>query len=381
MPRSATRAVHGSDQKDTTFNSVMTPLYPSSTFYFDKLGQNKGFDYTRSGNPTRRVLEDTLASLEGGTGCVCTATGMAAVAAVLHLLKPGNHVITGNDIYGGSYRLMHNVFRHYNIDFDFIDMTDPARVNSAIKDNTALIWIETPSNPMLRLVDIQAVTDLARQHSILTAVDNTFMSPYFQRPLELGADIVVHSTTKYINGHSDVVGGAIVTARPDLDEKMAFITNACGLTESPWDAWLVLRGVQSLAQRMEAHAAGAARIAAYLSRHPKVKQTHYPGLESHPQIELARKQMTGSGGMVTFEIDADKDKLDTFFGALRYFSLAESLGGVESLIEAPWYMSHTSMSEQARRDAGIKPGTVRVSVGLEHADDLIEDLTNALNAI
>jgi len=381
MPRSATRAVHGSDRKDTTFNSVMTPLYPSSTFYFDKLGQNKGFDYTRSGNPTRRVLEDTLASLEGGTDCVCTATGMAAVAAVLHLLKPGDQVITGNDIYGGSYRLMHDVFRHYNISFEFIDMTDPARVRDAIVENTALIWIETPSNPMLRLTDIQAVTDIARERGILTAVDNTFMSPYFQQPLELGADIVVHSTTKYINGHSDVVGGAIVTNRPDLDERIAFLTNACGLTESPWDAWLVLRGVQSLAQRMEAHAAGAARIAAYLSRHPKVKQTYYPGLESHPQIELARKQMTGFGGMVTFEIDADKDKLDTFFGSLRYFSLAESLGGVESLIEAPWYMSHTSMSEQARRDAGIKPGTVRVSVGLEHADDLIEDLTTALSAI
>ena len=381
MPQSATRAVHGSDRKDTTFNSVMTPLYPSSTFHFDKLGQNKGFDYTRSGNPTRRVLEDTLASLEGGTACVCTATGMAAVAAILHLLKPGDHVITGNDIYGGSYRLMHDVFRHYNTDFAFIDMTDPAHVKDALKDNTALIWIETPSNPMLRLVDIQAVTDLARHRGILTAVDNTFMSPYFQRPLELGTDIVVHSTTKYINGHSDVVGGAIVTARPDLDEKIAFITNACGLTESPWDAWLVLRGVQSLAQRMEAHAASAAKIATYLSEHPKVKQAYYPGLESHPQLELANKQMTGFGGMVTFEIDADKDKLDTFFGSLRYFSLAESLGGVESLIEAPWYMSHTSMSEQARRDAGIQPGTVRVSVGLEHTDDLIEDLGNALSAI
>ncbi|MHC4517112.1 MAG: trans-sulfuration enzyme family protein [Planctomycetota bacterium] len=381
MPRSATKAVHGSDRKDTTFNSVMTPLYPSSTFYFDKIGENKGFDYTRSGNPTRRVLEDTLASLEGGSACVCTATGMAAVAAVLHLLKPGDHVITGNDIYGGSYRLMHDVFRRYDINFEFIDMTDPARVRDALAENTALIWIETPSNPMLRLVDIEAVTKLARERGILTAVDNTFMSPYFQRPLELGSDIIVHSTTKYINGHSDVVGGAIVTNQPELDEKIAFVTNACGLTESPWDAWLVLRGVQSLAQRMEAHAASAEKIAAYLSRHPKVRKTYYPGLESHPQIELARKQMTGFGGMVTFEIDADKDQLDAFFGALRYFSLAESLGGVESLIEPPWYMSHTSMSEQARRDAGITPGTVRVSVGLEHTDDLIEDLQSGLSAI
>ena len=381
MPRPATRAVHGSDRKDTTFNSVMTPLYPSSTFYFDKLGANKGFDYTRSGNPTRRVLEDTLASLEGGSACVCTATGMAAVAGVLHLLKPGDHVITGNDIYGGSYRLMHEVFSQYDITFDFLDMTDPKNVRHAIADNTALIWIETPSNPMLRLVDIQAVTKLAREHGILTAVDNTFMSPCFQRPFELGADIIIHSTTKYINGHSDVVGGAIITNQPDLDERIAFVTNACGLTESPWDAWLVLRGVQSLAQRMEAHAASAAKIAAYLNRHPKVKQTYYPGLDSHPQIALARRQMSGFGGMVSFDIEADKDQLDTFFGALRYFKLAESLGGVESLIEAPWYMSHTSMSEQARREAGIKPGTIRVSVGLEHADDLTEDLEHGLSKI
>lgn len=381
MPHPATRAVHGSDCKDRTFNSVMTPLYPSSTFAYDRIGEHRGFDYTRSGNPTRRVLEDTLASLEGGSACVCTATGMAAVAAVLYLLKPGDHVITGNDIYGGSYRLMHDVFSRYGIEFEFIDMTDPARVKDAIRRETALIWIETPSNPMLRLVDIQAVTELAREREILTAVDNTFMTPCFQRPFELGVDIIVHSTTKYINGHSDVVGGAIVTNRPDLDERIAFIANACGLTESPWDAWLVLRGVQSLAPRMQAHAAGAEKIAAWLDQHPKVLKTYFPGLPSHPQIELARRQMTGFGGMVTFQIDADKEKLDRFFGALRYFSLAESLGGVESLIESPWYMSHMSMSEQARREAGITTGTIRVSVGLENADDLIEDLENGLKAI
>jgi cystathionine beta-lyase/cystathionine gamma-synthase len=290
-------------------------------------------------------------------------------------------VITGNDIYGGSYRLMHDVFSRYGIDFEFIDMTDPVRVEDAIRRETALIWIETPSNPMLRLVDVQAVTELAREREILTAVDNTFMTPCFQRPFELGVDIIVHSTTKYINGHSDVVGGAIVTNRPDLDERIAFITNACGLTESPWDAWLVLRGVQSLAPRMQAHAAGAEKIAVWLDRHPKVLKTYFPGLPSHPQIELARRQMTGFGGMVTFQIDADKEKLDRFFGALRYFSLAESLGGVESLIESPWYMSHMSMSEQARREAGITTGTIRVSVGLEHPDDLIEDLDNGLKAI
>lgn len=381
MTQPATRAMHSSTCKDTNFNSVMTPLYPSSTFFFDKIGENKGFDYSRSGNPTRQALEETIASLEGGTACVCTATGMAAVAGVLHLLKPGDHVITGNDIYGGSYRLMHNVFSAHNIDFSFIDMTDLALLADAIQDNTALIWIETPSNPMLRIIDIQAISSLAQSRQILTAVDNTFMSPYFQRPLALGIDIVVHSTTKYINGHSDVVGGAIVTKAPELDEKVAFLTNALGLTESPWDAWLVLRGVRSLAQRMEAHAAGAGQIAEFLNQHRKVLETLYPGLPSHPQHALAQAQMSGFGGMLTFSVEASQAQLDSFFNALQFFSLAESLGGVESLIEAPWYMSHTSMSESARATAGIKPGTIRVSVGLEHPDDLLDDLKRGLDLL
>jgi cystathionine beta-lyase/cystathionine gamma-synthase len=300
---------------------------------------------------------------------------------VLHLLKPGDHVITGHDIYGGSYRLMHDVFSRYGIHFDFIDMTDLSRVEDALTDSTALIWIETPSNPLLRIVDIQAVTTLARSRGIPTAIDNTFMSPYFQRPFDLGVDIVVHSTTKYINGHSDVVGGAIVTKDPQWDERVAFITNACGLTESPWDAWLVLRGIRSLPQRMRAHAAAAQEVANYLNQHPKVVKTHYPGLPEHPQHELAKKQMSGFGGMVTFELDASQAQLDAFFNKLQLFNLAESLGGVESLIEAPWYMSHLSMSEEARVTAGIKPGTIRVSVGLEHADDLIQDMDQGLSVL
>jgi cystathionine gamma-synthase len=381
MTQPATQAMHSSTGKDTTFNSVMTPLYPSSTFFFDRIGENKGFDYSRSANPTRKALEETLAALEGGTACVCTATGMAAVAGVLHLLKPGDHVVTGNDIYGGSYRLMHDVFSKYDISFSFIDMTDVSRVTDAIQDNTALIWIETPSNPMLRIVDIEAISALAQSRQIITAVDNTFMSPYFQRPLAMGIDMVVHSTTKYINGHSDVVGGAIITNNPDLNERVAFITNACGLTESPWDAWLVLRGVRSLAQRMEAHAASAQQVAQFLDQHPKVIETLYPGLSSHPQHELAKKQMSGFGGMVSFVVDATQTQLNSFFNALKYFSLAESLGGVESLIEAPWFMSHLSMSEAARSTAGIKPGTIRVSVGLEHPDDLIDDLRKALDVL
>lgn len=381
MIKPATQAIHGSERRDTTFNSVVTPLYPSSTFSFERIGENKGFDYSRSGNPTRKVLEETLAGLEAGTACVCTASGMAAVAGVLHLLKPGDHVVTGNDIYGGTYRIMHDVFSKYGIAFSFIDMTDLSMVENAIRDNTALIWIETPSNPMLRLVDIRAVGKLAQSRQILTAVDNTFMSPYFQRPLEMGIDLVVHSTTKYINGHSDVVGGAIIAGDPTLGEEIAFITNACGLTESPWDAWLVLRGVRSLPQRMESHAFGACQIAQFLDQHPKVIETLYPGLASHPQHDLAQKQMSGFGGMVTFTVDATQTQLDTFFNALEFFSLAESLGGVESLIEAPWYMSHLSMSETARCTAGIKPGTIRASVGLEHPDDLINDLTRGLDVL
>ena len=380
MLKPESRAVHGSTCRDTTFNSVTTPLYPSSTFAFERIGEHKGFDYTRSGNPTRRALEDTIAGLEGGSACVCTGTGMAAVAGVLHLLKPGDHVITGHDIYGGCYRLMCDVFAKYGIHFTFLDMTDQSRVEDALTDSTALIWIETPSNPLLRLVDIRAITTLARSRGITTALDNTFMSPYFQKPFDLGVDIIVHSTTKYINGHSDVVGGAIVTKDPQWDERVAFITNACGLTESPWDAWLVLRGIRSLPQRMRAHAAGAQEVANYLNRHPRVVKTHYPGLPEHPQHELAKKQMSGFGGMVSFELDASQAQLDVFFDTLQLFSLAESLGGVESLIEAPWYMSHVSMSEEARATAGIKPGTIRVSVGLEHADDLIQDLEKGLAA-
>lgn len=375
-----TSVIHSGRIKDA-FNSVMPPLYPSSTFSFDSLGINKGYDYTRSGNPTRGALESCITTLEEGAGTVCTATGMAAVLGVLNTLSSGDHVIAGHDIYGGTYRLMHDVLSRMGIGFTFVDMADLTNAEQAWLPNTKLLWMETPSNPMLQLTDIAAATAMARERDVLTVVDNTFLSPIFQKPLSLGADIVVHSTTKYINGHSDVVGGAITSRSAKLAENMRYITNACGLTQSPWDAWLVLRGVRTLPQRMSAHADGAKALAEHLLSHERVDAVYYPGLPSHPQYELAKKQMSGAGGVLTFDVDTDKEGLDRLFGELQIYSLAESLGGVESLIESPWYMSHMSMSEEARSRAGIKPGTIRVSVGLENPEDLIADIDCGLAAL
>ena len=379
--RISTAVIHEGKVADTTFGSVMPPLYPSSTFAFDALGVHKGFDYTRSGNPTRQALERCLAALEGGAGAVCTGTGMAAVTAVLHLLRAGDHVVTGHDIYGGTYRLMTDLFSRLGVTFSFVQMDDPGRVAAALRENTRMIWIETPSNPLLRLADIEAIAALGRERDVLTVVDNTFLTPVFQRPIALGASLVVHSTTKYINGHSDVVGGAVVSADAALAERVQFVANACGLTESPWDAWLVLRGIRTLPQRMAAHEQGATALARFLTERPEVRAVHYPGLDSHPQRALAQRQMLGAGGVLTFELDAGQPALDRFFAPLRLFALAESLGGVESLIEAPWYMSHQSMPEAARAEAGIRPGTVRVSVGLEAPADLISDLLAGFEAL
>lgn len=374
-----TRSVHTGVYKDKSYNSVTTPIYPASTFYFDALGKNKGYDYTRSGNPTRTALEENIASLEGGAGCSVTATGMAAITAVLFLLKPGDRVVTGSDIYGGTYRLFDQVLGAWGIVFDFVDMKDLKAVQAAIKPRTKMIWVETPSNPLLNIVNLEAVIGLAREKEILTAVDNTFLSPYFQRPFEFGADIVVHSTTKYLNGHSDVVGGAVIYGRKELEERGRFLINAMGISESPFDAWLVLRGIKTLAQRMEAHQANALAIAQHLERHKHVKKVYYPGLQSHPQYGLIKKQMKGFGGMLAFELDTAKIPLERFFSRLKYFCLAESLGGVESLVEHPWSMSHASMGEKALKASGITPGTIRISAGIEGVQDLIDDLDNALS--
>lgn len=378
-PDIRTRAVHTGVYKDTSYNSVTTPIYPTSTFYFDALGKNKGYDYTRSGNPTRSALEENIAALEGGVGCSVTATGMAAITAVLFYLKPGDHVVTGDDIYGGTYRLFAQVFSQWGISFDFINMRDLRAVKKAITARTKMVWVETPSNPLLNIVDLEGVAGLAKARKILTAVDNTFLSPYFQRPFDFGADVVVHSTTKYLNGHSDVVGGAIIYGNKDLETRGRFLVNALGVSEAPFDAWLVLRGIKTLVPRMEAHQANALAIAEFLEKHKNVQKVYYPGLKSHPQAGLIKKQMTGFGGVLSFELKTNKIPLDPFFKKLKYFSLAESLGGVESLIEHPWLMSHASMGEGALKASGITKETVRVSVGIEGVRDLIDDLDNALS--
>ncbi len=377
-PDLRTKAVHTGVYKDSSYNSVTTPIYPTSTFYFDALGKNKGYDYTRSGNPTRSALEENIAALEGGVGCSATATGMAAITAVLFYLKPGDHVVTGDDIYGGTYRLFAQVFSQWGISFDFINMRDLQVVKKAITPKTKMVWIETPSNPLLNIVDLEGVIGLAKSRKILTVVDNTFLSPYFQRPFDFGADIVVHSTTKYLNGHSDVVGGAIIYGNKDLETRGRFLVNALGVSEAPFDAWLVLRGIKTLAPRMEVHQANALAIAQHLEQHKHVKKVYYPGLKSHPQYALIKKQMSGFGGMLAFELDTKKIAPEQLFKRLKYFSLAESLGGVESLIEHPWLMSHASMGEQALKASGITKETIRVSVGIEGVGDLIDDLDSAL---
>ena len=375
-----TNCVHTGVYKDSSFNSVTTPIYPTSTFYFDALGKNKGYDYTRSGNPTRTALEENIAALEGGVGCSVTATGMAAITATLFLCQAGDHIVTGDDIYGGSYRVFAYVFSKMGLSFSFVNMRDLKAVEKAITPKTKMIWIETPSNPLLNIVDLGGVINLAKSKNILAVVDNTFLSPYFQKPFEFGADIIVHSTTKYINGHSDVVGGAIVYADKIVEEKGRYLVNALGVSESPFDSWLVLRGVKTLPYRMEAHQANALSVAKFLEGHKAVKKVYYPGLASHPQQALIKKQMKGFGGMLAFELDTKKVSLDTFFSRLQYFSLAESLGGVESLIENPWRMSHASMGEKALKASGMTPETIRVSVGIEDAKDLIDDFSQALKA-
>jgi O-succinylhomoserine (thiol)-lyase len=373
-----TRCVHVGVDKDAAYNSCITPIYPSSTFRWDDLATHRGYEYTRSGNPTRQALEENLASLEGGAGCKATSTGMSAITAALHLFRPGDHVIAGHDIYGGTYRLFQSVYAEWGFKFSFVDMTDPENVRRALTPSTKAIWIETPSNPLLNLVDIAAVVGIARQAGAVTIADNTFMSPWLQRPLELGVDIVVHSTTKYLNGHSDVVGGCVISRQAAHAERIGYIVNALGVACSPFDAWLVLRGVKTLGPRMQAHERGANAVATFLSTHPAVERVYYPGLPDHPQHELARRQQAGFGGMVSFDVRGGRPAAERFFSRTRLFALAESLGGVESLAAFPVTMSHASVSEEARRAAGISEKTVRLSIGIEHPDDLVADLRQAL---
>lgn len=373
-----TRCVHTGVAKDGAYLSVTTPIYPSSTFAWDDLKTNRGFDYTRSGNPTRKALEENIAALEGGIDCKATSTGMSAIVAAMQLFQPGDHIITGHDIYGGTYRLFHNYLEPQGLKFSFVDMGRAENVRQAITPATRGIWIETPSNPLLNIVDIAAVVAVAQQAKCITLADNTFLSPYLQRPFEFGVDVVVHSMTKYLNGHSDVVGGCVVTRHEPHRERISQVVNAFGLACSPFDAWLVLRGVKTLGPRMEAHQRGAIAVARCLAEHPAVERVYYPGLESHPQHALAKAQQRGFGAMLSFDIRGGRPAVEKFLAKIKLFSLAESLGGVESLIEYPETMSHASMTLEARRHAGISESTIRVSVGIEHPDDLVADLKQAL---
>jgi len=379
--RFETLAIHAGQPPDPTYGAVITPIYQTSTFAFEDVGKPGQFDYSRSGNPTRKALEDCLGALEGGEYAYAFATGMGAESTFLSLYGPGDHIIVHNDLYGGTYRLLANIVAQKGVDVAFIDLRDLAAVESAIRPATRLIWIETPTNPLMNLVDLRAVADLARSRGVLTICDNTFLSPYFQRPLELGIDVVVQSTTKYINGHSDVVGGALILRDKDLAEKVYFHQNALGTCASPFDCFLVLRGVRTLAVRMEAHFRNGLLLARWLEAHPKVAQVFHPYLENHPQHELALRQSTGHGGTFSFRVKGGCESTFRLLGNLKLFFLAESLGGPESLIEHPYGMTHASMPEDVRLGCGITDDLVRVSVGLEHIDDLIEDMERGLATV
>jgi cystathionine beta-lyase/cystathionine gamma-synthase len=374
----STRAIHAGQQADSQTGATIIPLHLSSTFTQDEIGVHKGYDYSRSGNPTRSALELCLASLEEGAHGLAFASGLAAVMAVFSLLKPGDHVVAGEDIYGGTYRLLEKVLGPQGIFATYADAREVWAIEKAMRKETRIVWIETPTNPLLHLADIAAIAATCLARGVLLAVDNTFATPYAQQPLKLGADIVVHSTTKYINGHSDVVGGAVVINDDYLSKTMRFYQNAAGAVPSPFDCWLTLRGVKTLAARMIQHQGNALAIAEILQQHPLVESVSYPGLKDHPQHELALRQMDSFGGMVSFRLRGGREEANRFFKALQVFSFAESLGGVESLACYPAAMTHGSMPRGERERRGITDSTVRLSVGIEDKEDLINDLSQAL---
>lgn len=374
----ATDAIHAGQQPDPSTGAVTVPIYQTSTYVQDGLGRHKGYEYARTKNPTRSALEDNVAALEGGVAGFGFASGMAATHAVMTTcLKAGDHVIVSDNTYGGTYRLFELILTNFGLSFSYVDAAEVGNVEAAIRPNTKMVFLETPTNPVMSLCDIRAIADLARPRGLHVVVDNTFMSPYLQRPIELGADIVVHSTTKYLNGHSDSVGGAVIVTDPDLAARMGYIQNAAGAILSPMDAWLTLRGIKTLAVRMKQHDANGRAIAAFLSEHPKVEKVYYPGLGSHPQYALAQRQMRGFGGMIAFEVGS-LDRARVVLEGFKVFALAESLGGVESLVCHPASMTHASVPEADRARLGITDGLVRLSVGIEDIEDLVADLDGAL---
>jgi len=372
--RFETRAVHAGQEPESAFGAVNVPIYQTSTYAQPEVGKPKRFDYARTGNPTREALETVLASLEGGKHGLSFASGMAAEATLLLTLRPGDHVLLANDVYGGTYRLLARVLADWGVAHDVVDMTDLAAFRSAVRDETRVVWVETPTNPLLKVIDIAAAAELAHGAAAMCVVDNTFATPYLQRPLELEADVVVHSVTKYLGGHSDLVGGAVVTNDDALADRLAFLQNAVGAVPGPMDCYLALRGVKTLALRMEAHCRGARRIAEFLSQHPRVTRVHFPGIPGHPGFEVAVRQMKDFGGMVSFEVGS-KDEAVRVVQRTKLFFLAESLGGVESLIEVPAPMTHASVSDSP---LAVPDTLIRLSVGIEHPDDLVADLEQAL---
>ncbi len=374
-----TKTIHAGVHPDPTTGAIMTPIYQTSTYAQSEPGGHKGYEYSRTHNPTRTQLQDNIAALENAKHGMAFSSGMAAIDAIAKLLKPGDEVISTNDLYGGSYRIFTQVFAQYGIVFHFVDMTDENQIKSQINGNTKLIWVETPTNPLLKIIDIEAVSRLAKQAHALMCVDNTFASPYLQNPMDLGADIVMHSVTKYLNGHSDVVMGALVCNSDDLHERLIFIQNSCGATPGPQDCFLVLRGIKTLHLRIQRHSDNGAVIANFLRNHPKVDKVYWPGFKEHPGHDIAKKQMRDFGGMMSFTLKGDHQK-DAFkvISNTKFFTLAESLGGVESLCGHPASMTHASIPKAEREKAGLKDSLIRLSVGIEDVDDLVEDLRQAI---
>ncbi len=376
----ATDAIHVGQEPDPATGAIIVPIYQTSTFVQEELGKHKGYEYARTSNPTRLALERNLAALERGRFGFAFASGMAAINALMSLLKAGDHIVAGHNLYGGTFRLFERVLRDFGLSFSYANTCRLEEVEKALRPNTRLLYIETPTNPIMEITDISTAAALAHEHKVLLAVDNTFMSPYFQRPLELGADIVLHSTTKYLNGHSDGVGGAVILNHAGLADRLKFVQNAAGAVLGPFDSWLILRGVKTLAVRMVRHHENGLAVAQYLQGHPKVRKVHYPGLPFHPQHELAKKQMTGFGGMLSLETGS-LENARTVLKSVRLCSLAESLGGVETLISHPATMTHASVPPEERNRLGITDGLVRISVGIEDVEDIIADLDQALKRI
>jgi cystathionine beta-lyase/cystathionine gamma-synthase len=380
QPGFATRAIHDGQEPDPLTGAVNVPIYLSSTYVQQGIGENKGYEYSRVSNPTRTRLEENLASLEGGIAAPVFASGMAAINAIATLLKSGDHVVCGNDLYGGTPRLFNQVLTRYGLEFSYVDTTDAENVGRAIRKNTRMVYVETPTNPLMGLSDLAAISQICRPRKAELVVDNTFMSPYFQQPIALGADMVVHSTTKFLNGHSDGLGGVVVCSKPEQAEKLAFLQKAAGAILSPFECWLLLRGVKTLAARMEIHDRNGRVVAEFLAEHRKVRKVLYPGLADHPQHDLAKRQMSGFGSMITFETGSQKNA-NKMLKKLRVCSLGESLGGVETLISHPATMTHAGLGEKGRKAIGLTDGMVRISVGIEDVEDILEDLDQALAKI